>query len=189
MALARFGCEARAHEAVPGVTGFGALLLHPVFVVEEALVFAAAGLLLASQAGAASVAASVSLVAGLAAGGILYTLGLPPPLTWAAPYAAAAAAGLIVVLDLRLPRRGGAVVFAALGFGAGPVAAQHAAGWAALAETLAAAAIAGAAIMVGVGWTGRALIGVFGRIPIRVAGSWLTAVAAMVLALVLRMFV
>jgi len=183
---AGFGAPALAHDAVPGVTGHASLLLHPVFVFEEMLVFVAAGLMFAGQGRAGWREAIAALTVGMLAGAAVFAAEVTPFFAWAAPYVAGTVAGLAVLLDRPLPAPVRALGFAVLGLGAGVVAAQEGGDWRALAEVVATTAITGGAIVLAIGLAARGIVRLTGRIPLRIAGSWLAAVSLMVSALVLK---
>jgi hypothetical protein len=186
---------AHAHELVPGVTGFPALVLHPIAVPDTALCLVAAGV--AAGQGARPRLAPLGLAAGAAAAGVAVGFGSQFVVTGALsqltvlvllhlPLALAALAGLVVALT---PRRAAGVTAAMvvlLGAMVGMLILPEAPGDLAVAEALAGAAL-GAALTVAVIAAPVALVtGRFGAVPSRVAGSWIAAAAILILAVALR---
>jgi hydrogenase/urease accessory protein HupE len=159
-----------AHGTLPGGDGFYAGLLHPVYAVAHLVALVALGLLL-GRAGMR--VPLLALAAGAAAG-----LGLPGLLPPTAPLmAATAVAAAALALDLRLPLAAVAALAAATGLAIGTDS-----------EAPTPVAIAGL-------FTGTALVTLNAMaaaqplstparvMVLRVAGSWLGAVALLLLAL------
>jgi hydrogenase/urease accessory protein HupE len=183
LVLALAATPAAAHGALAGAGGFYAGMLHPVLAWEHLLLLLALGGLLGRRPRMPAAAPLTALAAALATGLALGTAGI----AWAAaPFgilAAAAVAG--AALAAGLPARGpaAAILATACGLAIGiDTGVPGGAAW-----------LAHAGVLTGVlliALNAMALTSAAARPPyavaVRVAGSWITAAAVMVLALHLR---
>jgi hypothetical protein len=166
--------RANAHGMLQGVGDFYAGLLHPVVVPAEALALVAVGLLLGSSGLAACRLGLPALVAGLAAG---LAIGRHVPIAAATPLllAIALVGAALVAAGLRLPPQAAAGLAllggAAVGIDAQPEAeALPPVLVASGATLLGGAALATVVVSLALGRTG-----LWQRVAVRTAGSWITA--------------
>jgi hypothetical protein len=177
---------AMAHEAPFGIGGFPGLMLHVLSSAELLLLYAAAALV-AGRAGAGNVwRLALAFAAGILAGKGAHVLLPELQRFWHAPYLAALVCGLAVAGFGRLPIVAGlALVFVpAFVIGVGIV--PHEAGDAGLATMTLAAMGAGFVLIALISWPLSRAQGRVGSIAARIAGAWLSAIALLNLALVLK---
>ncbi|GIL01082.1 MAG: hypothetical protein BroJett030_09810 [Alphaproteobacteria bacterium] len=174
---------AAAHEAIPGVTGFAALMLHPLVIAEQLLLVLAAALVAGRMPAAAFASAAFAFIAGLMAGKGAHLAVAWLSAYWYAPLVAALIAGLAVAgLRAIAPLFGVAMVFAlafVLSVGIVP---DEPTG-AGLVKAVAAAGLTGLAILLVVGLPLTRVRGFRGSVAVRVAGAWIGAIALINLAL------
>jgi urease accessory protein len=176
----------RAHTVIPGVSGFEGGLLHPLLVPAHAMSIIALALLLASRPAGERHAAFATFLAALAGAVALVVLAFQTDRAEIALLACAAAAGLLVAGRITLPLLPvialTAIVAFALQFDSVPATIS-------ISETL--LTLAGAALAA---FAELALIGVVAArarlfwqiLAIRILGSWIAAMALLILALKLR---
>ncbi|MCB2080783.1 MAG: hypothetical protein KDE55_24175 [Novosphingobium sp.] len=184
------GLPARAHDAITlfgtPVTGFPALMLHPLLTPDQALLLAGIVLVAGATARNALPSVALALVAGMLAGKAGHLIAAFLSAFWYAPLFAAFAAGLAVAGFGRIGARAGAIAIFVLGF-------VLAAGIIPEEPTLRGLGLAvGAAIATGlvclalIGLPLTVVAGYLRGIPIRIAGAWLAAIALINLALAIR---
>ena len=174
-----------AHTAVFGLTGFPAMLLHPLVTPEQGLGLVAAALLVVEQVRPRLPVAMACLLAGLGAS-FVYLFVLPPFAGAAfAPLIATGLVAALVALAWRPPPPVVAVPVAAVGFAVGLSTLTEAQTLAHAAQLLAGTAIGSvtAFALIGLGWA--RLAGAWRNVAARIVCSWIVASVLLVLALVL----
>ncbi|MCP5371396.1 MAG: hypothetical protein H6907_06635 [Hyphomicrobiales bacterium] len=183
-----------AHGAVPGAAGFGVGLLHPLTAPAPVLALVALGLVLGQgrPAGLARAWGAFALGDGL---GLVLAWALaadhpPTQIPAQVPLALVALAAGLAVAPRRGPLPGAAV--AALAAAAGGLAGlatapdpggPAVAAWITLAGAFAGANLALFYLAAGTGWLRRRLPRPAAAVGLRVAGSWVAAIAVLVVAL------
>lgn len=172
-----------AHDSVMGLTGLPAMLLHPLVTPEQLLGLAAAGLLAGQRGRNGWGAAPIGLLVGLAASFAYLYLWAPFARPAVLPLLAAGLLGGLAAWGARLPLVVLASAGIGLGFALGMDTLSAAQTFAHALTMLVATALATAAMLSLAGWGLARLERGWQRIALRVAGSWIAAVAVMVLAL------
>jgi hypothetical protein len=174
---------ALAHAAIPGVTGFPALMLHPLVVPEQALLLIAGALVAGRMPTTAFASAVFAFIAGLLAGKGAHLMIAWLSMFWYAPLVLALLAGIAVAAFGRIaPLTGVASIFAlSFVFSVGIVPDEPT-----LTGLLKAVGAAGVTGIVLFGLAGLPLTRVtshWGGVLIRVGGAWISAIALINLAL------
>ena len=172
-----------AHDVIPGVSGFAGRVLHPFIITEHMLCLILAGFI-AGLYGPLSLWKSLGiLVAGLLVG---FTSQLIIPIIdviWMLPLASAVLAGLLVLSAPPLAIRVWLAIIFALGFAVGLETDPEGAFVIDWVQTLAGLMVAGALLLVLLGWplgnASQSWVGIVAR----VVSSWIVAIAVLVLAL------
>jgi urease accessory protein len=172
--------EAAAH-SVFGITGFSGGLLHPLVVPSHVMAAIALAILIGRQASGQALAAvyGLAIVAGLCAIAAAYV----PTLAEETLLLLAAIAGLLVAWSRPLPSGVIAVLAAATGLAVGLDSPPEAISVAAANLTLLGTALSGAAFLAVMALFASRLRRDWQRLGLRIAGSWISASAIMVLAL------
>lgn len=183
LALCCLAGEAQAHTVIEGLGGFRGGLLHPVLVPAHALSLLALGLLIGQQRRRARLILLAAFVAALAVATVLIVRAFAPTDTETAVLASGAVAGLLVAAGrpLPLPMSGLPVLLGGAALQLDSVPAVPSIG-----ETL--ASLAGTALtatllMVLVAGNTMEPKRAWLQVGVRVAGSWIAAAIALVLAL------
>lgn len=177
---------ALAHELPFGATGFAALVIHPLYVPDFLICLLCASLLTGQQARLGLLPGFAALSAGILAGVFAQPAMPPGPLILLMPMIVALLAGLLIAAAPPLPGWVCAACVAVIGFVVGHGGAEPRPD---VARTLVAAAavmIAGGISLLVVAAPASLLTRPWGRIGLRIAGSWIAAVAVMILSLSLR---
>lgn len=178
--------EALAHTIIPGVSGFEGGLLHPLLVSSHAMSVVALALLLAQRPEGERRAAIAIFAAALAGAVMLVVLAFQTDRAETTLLACAAVAGILtaarVVLPLLVAAALGAVVAFALQFDSVPSTIS-------VSETLltlAGAAVAALAELALIATVASRAARPWQLLGIRILGSWIAAMALLILALKLR---
>lgn len=177
-----FGTEAIAHEVVSGVSGFPALILHPVIIPDFLLCLIAAALLVARATAITPFAGIAALSFAIPIGLLAQNTVLSIPFSNLLPLSLAGLTGLVIALVPGVRMLPGLLAILLLGgavglgiFAEGPTPSD-------LFQAMIAAMISGAVFIVAIGWPLSKLQSLWGKTLIRVAGAWIAAIAMMVLA-------
>ncbi len=185
LALALLALAPVDAEAAGGARSFSEGLLHPLLVPAHALAALGLGLLIGQQAFFVRRLAIASYVAGLGMGFAALIAAVTPTLADEALLAAAAMSGALVALARPLPVSAGcllaAIAGAALAFDSSPGGISVSDANVALAGTFCGAVL----LLLAVASLSTRLRGGWQRIGARIVGSWVSASALMVLALIL----
>lgn len=175
-----------AHTVIPGVSGFHGGLLHPVLVIEHALSLVALGLLIGQQRGKHRLVLLAAFVAALALATVLVARAYAPAQTETALLAVGAAAGLLVAAGRPLPLAVGAIPVV---LGGVAMLLDSVPSVPSVRDTLLSlfgSALAACAVLVLVAGNTMEPKRPWLRVGVRVAGSWIAAAIALMLALTLR---
>lgn len=187
LVLALVSVPAAAHQAIPGVTGFPAAVLHPLITPEHVLLLAATALVAGRMEARAYFSAVLAFVAGLmAARGVLFIITWLSAF-WYAPLVATLVGGTMVAAFRRIDARAGVAAIFVFGFVLSVGLVPEEMTPRGLMIAVAGAVVAGLAVMTIVGLPLTRVKSRWGGILIRVAGAWLMAVAIINLALVINM--
>lgn len=178
-----------AHELIPGLTGFPALVLHPVALIDHALALIASGLLAGQAKVGLLTRLAPALVIAMLAGYFFPSTGIVIPfevLAWLSlvPLALALISGGLAAAAVR---PGGPVVLSvaiAVGWLLGYETTPHQSGWGPVIETIAGAMLGALAIMLATAALAAHARRPWQQVGVRVVGSWIAATAVMVFALV-----
>ncbi len=178
-----FYAPAAAHDMIPGVSGFPARVLHPFIIIEHFLCLMIAGLIAGAYAGRPVWRSILVLIGGLTVGFAAQAVIPIIEILWMLPLVAAVVAGLLVLAAPRLPFLAWAGVIFALGFAVGLETDPEGVLMIDAARTLGGLVVAGslllALVAVPLSRSGLAWV----KTMVRILGSWITAIATMVLAL------
>lgn len=175
-----------AHEALPGVEGFAALVLHPLLVPEQAMCLLVAALI-AGRLGSQRLLQSLGAVMfGMLAGKATEILVPQIAVWWRAPMILACAAAAGAASFPRLPSVAGLVATFALGFAAAAGIVAETPGPEGTAQSVAAALLLASALIALVGLPVMWLEAKSAGIGPQIAGAWLFAITAMNIALGFR---
>ncbi len=181
-----FGGEVLAHQVIPGVTGFPALLLHPLVIPDFLLCLFAAALVVARTASIPSLAWIAAFCISIPIGSLAQDAVLSVPNTELLPLSLAGLMALIVAVSPEIDMSQGILAILLLGFAVGlGIFPEGSSRWD-LYQAVIAAMLSGAIIIFAVGWPLSKLRSHWGKVLIRVAGAWIAAIAMMVLAFDLR---
>jgi urease accessory protein len=175
-----------AHTIIPGVSGFEGGLLHPLLVPSHAMSIVALALLCSQRPAGERHATIATFAAGLLGAVALVVLAFQTDSAEMILLACAAIAGFLIAMHIAVPLAAAAVLAAivafALQFDSVPPTISAA-------ETLLTLAGAGSAALVElwlIAWSIARARRVWQVLAIRVAGSWIAAIALLILALKLR---
>lgn len=181
------GSSAQAHEFIPGVTGFPAQMLHPVFLTHHLLCIVLAGLVAGRTQSAAIWRFLPAFGIGLVAG--QWLAAAAPSLFWYfwhTTLIVILAASAMVAAFGRLPALVSIPMVALLGAvigldtpGEGPALSD-------MAQAAAATFLTGALIILAIGWAVSRPMPQWGEVLVRVVAAWIAASSLMALALLMR---
>ena len=176
---------AYSHPAPFGITGYPVLFLHPIVVMDHAICLVAAGLLAGQQKGIALgwllAALFVGLVAGFAV--LVFTPGFPGDIFL--PLLLTIVTGLVVAAAPVL--KAWAIALVALsGFAIGLNTYPEGGTLFILSMTLGGLVVGAAILFLLAGWPVSLLQRKWQDVGIRIAGSWLAAIAMLILALAIK---
>ena len=172
-----------AHDVIPGVSGFAGRVLHPFIITEHMLCLILVGFI-AGLYGPLSLWKSLGiLVAGLLFGFASQLIIPIIDVIWMAPLAMAMLAGLLVLTAPPLGVGVWLVIIFALAFVVGLETDPEGAFVIDWVQTLAGLMVAGALLLVLLGWPLRNASQPWVSIVARVVSSWIVAIAVLVLAL------
>jgi hypothetical protein len=181
------GSSAHAHEFIPGVTGFPAQMLHPVFLTHQLLCIVLAGLVAGRTQSAAIWRFLLAFGFGLVAGQWLPSAA--PSLFWYfwhMTLIVILAASAMVAAFGRLPALVSIPMVALLGAvigldtqGEGPALSD-------MAQAAAATFLTGALVILAIGWGVSRPLPQWADVLVRVVAAWIAASSLMALALLMR---
>lgn len=169
------------------VTGFPALMLHPLMTPDQALVLAGVVLTTGAMARAAFPSAALAFVSGVLGGKTVHLMAPFLSMFWYASLVAALAAGLAVAICGRIGARTGAGAIFMLGFVLAVGLIPEEPTMRGLGLALGATIATGLSCLLLIALPLTFVAGRLGGVPIRVAGAWLAAIAILNLALVFAM--
>jgi hydrogenase/urease accessory protein HupE len=170
-----------AHPPPLGISGFTGGLLHPLFVPAHLMAIVGLGLLIGQQRSAWGLSATAMFVAGVLAGLGAIALAYAPQWTGTALPALALVVGALVALAQPLPRAVGVLLAAIAGSIVGldsppdTVSVQEAN------RMLLGTALGAIVLLLAASEMAACMTRPWGRIGIRILGSWIAASAALVL--------
>lgn len=177
---------ASAHAVIPGVSGFEGGLLHPLLVPAHAMSVVSLALLLAPRPAGERYAVIATFVAALAGAVVLVALAFQTDRAELILLACAAIAGILVAGRVRLPLLPivafAAIVAFALQFNSVPATISVSETF----LTLAGAALAALAELALVASAAAHATKIWQVLAIQIVGSWIAAIALLLLALTLR---
>lgn len=187
MAIVTCAGPANAHEVIAGITGVWSQALHPFFAVETLLIMAGLACVLGAQRGGTTVGlGALAMAIGASAGIAVQSSLLIVPGLWRLPLLVALALGGLAAIHVPLGRLGAiAVSFVAgatLGLGLVP----DGLGGGGRLEVWAGCSLAVAAVLGVVAVPAAVFPSRIVGLALRVAGSWIVAIATLGLALTLR---
>ena len=174
---------AAAHQLIPGVGGFAAMVLHPLAVTDHLLAIIALGLVSGTSSSTRFDALLLVLTLGVLGGYLVAVLGISPDFAALAPLLLAATSGALTALACRLPFAALAGLAALTGLAVGTATPPEDPAGRAVILTGIGAAIGTALLFTLFAAIARMAERDWQRTGLRVAGSWITACALLVLAL------
>jgi hydrogenase/urease accessory protein HupE len=173
---------AKAHELVPGVTGFPGEMLHPLLIPEFAASFIACTLLAGSAAKERFLILVAVFVAGMVAGKGLLMIAPVLRQFWYAPAIFTLLAGLTVAALRPVPFVAALILILALAFFVSVGLLPEQPGMAGMVRSVTAYSLTGTILLGALGYPLIFVNSQWGGILVRVAGAWLAAVSMLYLA-------
>ena len=176
-----------AHPMIPGITGYPALMLHPLLLIHQALALAAAALLFGQSPGLSRWRTLVAFAACLALGSLVQ--GTIPNLFkyyWIAATALTASAAAMAALFFPVPPRLALPAIAVLGLLIGLDTHSEAPGRWSQAMSVSAAIVTGSILLLLAGFIGSYHLPRPLRLLARIMAAWIAAATIMILAFAFR---
>jgi hypothetical protein len=176
-----------AHPMIPGITGYPALMLHPLLLIHQALALGTAALLIGQSPGLSRWRALIAFAACLALGSLVQ--GAIPNLFkyyWIAATALTASAAALAALFFPVPPRLALPAIAILGFLVGLDTHGEAPGPWSRAMSASAAIVTGSILLLLAGFIGSYHLPRPLRLLARIMAAWIAAATIMILAFAFR---
>lgn len=174
---------AEAHDAIPGIAGFPGRVLHPFIITEHLLCLILASLIIGAFLERSLLAGLGILVGGLVVGFAAQIIIPIIDVLWMLPLGAAFVAGLLVLAGLQMGERFWIMVIFGLGFAVGLETDPEEVYLIDFAYTLAGLIVAASLVHLLIGTAFRRYQSKPMQIFARVLASWVSTIAALVLAL------
>jgi hypothetical protein len=184
--LALISEPAHAHEMIPGVSGFAALMLHPLIQLEIAACIVCGTLLVARSDKFQPIQFLVAIAAFIPTAYLLAEVGSNIPYLWSTTLVVALAASVACAALNKIDSKAAVYLLVALGVGIGMSTEPEIPTTRGTIEILAATILTTAILVVGVGSILRMVKFGWSDVLLRVAASWVAATTLMMVALLFQ---